>query len=123
MDSNKMKKTTNPSPLMKRFKKAGLLGCFDGTGVNSENCKEILYGKKMTDDLVESLKHLIKCYDLVCDPENASCKEITMWRLRFLHHMQISKYSREIFMSSPSKEMIKKTPEEFLEENCCDKKI
>ncbi len=32
------------SPLMARFKKAGLLGCFDGTGVNSQNYKEILNG-------------------------------------------------------------------------------
>ncbi len=30
------------SPLMARFKKAGLLGCFDNTGINSENYKEFL---------------------------------------------------------------------------------
>ncbi len=30
------------SPRMTRLKKAGLLGCFDGTGVNSENYKDIL---------------------------------------------------------------------------------
>jgi hypothetical protein len=31
------------SPRMARLKKAGLLGCFDGTGVTSENYKEILH--------------------------------------------------------------------------------
>ncbi len=30
------------SPRMARFKKAGLLGCFDGTGVNSENYRDFL---------------------------------------------------------------------------------
>lgn len=30
------------SPRMARFKKAGLLGCFDGTGVNSENYKDFI---------------------------------------------------------------------------------
>jgi hypothetical protein len=30
------------SPLMARFKKAGLLGCFDNTGINSKNYKELL---------------------------------------------------------------------------------
>ncbi len=32
------------SDRVKRFEKAGLLGCFDGTGVNSENYKEVLSG-------------------------------------------------------------------------------
>ncbi len=30
------------SPRIARLKKAGLLGCFDGTGVNSENYKDVL---------------------------------------------------------------------------------
>jgi Protein of unknown function (DUF551) len=30
--------------MIDRFKKAGLMGCFDGSGVTSENYKEILYG-------------------------------------------------------------------------------
>jgi len=37
------------SPQVKRFKKAGLMGCFDDTGVNSENYKEFLYSTP-TDD-------------------------------------------------------------------------
>lgn len=35
------------SERMERFNKAGLLGCFDGTGVTSENYKEYLNGKNM----------------------------------------------------------------------------
>jgi len=35
-------KTTNISPRMQRFKDAGLLGCFDGSGVTSENCKDVM---------------------------------------------------------------------------------
>lgn len=47
------------SPLMQRFKDGGLLGCFDGTGVTSENCK----------------KHIDKVY-IVVDREALSSEEI-----------------------------------------------
>jgi len=44
--------TSQPRPMsarMARFKKAGLIGCFNNTGVNSGSCKDIIqdsYNKK-----------------------------------------------------------------------------
>jgi hypothetical protein len=35
------------SPRMQRFKDSGLLGCFDDTGITSENYKDHLYEDKM----------------------------------------------------------------------------
>ncbi len=41
--------------LYESFKKAALIGCFDGTGVTSENYKEILYGNKMSKEQIHNI--------------------------------------------------------------------
>lgn len=45
------------SPLMKRLRKTGLLGCFDGTGVTSENYKQVL-GEFFREELTKEAEEM-----------------------------------------------------------------
>lgn len=45
---------------IKRFEEAGLMGCFDGTGVTSENYKDILNGEHPLDKAIAAMDELIK---------------------------------------------------------------
>jgi hypothetical protein len=59
-------KTTKLSPRMQRFKDAGLLGCFDDTGINSENCKDKMrYREPKADDIPNCQKAIKLVHELV----------------------------------------------------------
>lgn len=79
-----------------------------------------------TEDFIEILKELVKCYES-SKPGSPIHKEMDMWRSKFLKYdenmenLEIENaYSaycvRSIFKSSPSYEMLKKSPEELLNE-------
>jgi len=73
------------------------------------------------EDLINFLREIIYCYDFVNDPaESPSRKEVTMWRKRFLQSLDsstLSAYIKEVFLSCPSDEFIKRSPEQNIEEN------
>jgi hypothetical protein len=74
-----------------------------------------------SEDLIKSMKEVIRCYEMCNDPKSPMINEIHMWRDRFLKE-NIEKVYHETgraqayFSAIPSENLMKKTPEEWLEE-------
>jgi hypothetical protein len=72
----------------------------------------------MTEDLVNALKELVRCYE-ECNNRSVLSDEITMWRKRFINCKISEKLPdkriliKEIFLSIPSDCLMKTTPEEY----------
>lgn len=67
----------------------------------------------MKNEMIDTLKELIRSYDLCNDPDSPIIREISMWRYRFLSEEKedIVKFT---FLAVPSENLMNTTPEEFL---------
>jgi hypothetical protein len=75
----------------------------------------------MTEDLINAMKELVRCYESANDRESATNKEIEMWRDRFIRSiprlvdlkkdMQMTAH----FLCLPSEEIIKRPVEQWIE--------
>jgi hypothetical protein len=75
----------------------------------------------MTEDIINAMKELIRCYEYANDPSNATLKEIEMWRSRFLTSVpRLGTIEKDahmfcFFKALPSESMIMKEPEKHIE--------
>ncbi len=75
-------------------------------------------GRMKNEDFINSMKELIRCYEICNDPNSPVSREIQMWRFRFLKDNNKIKscdsLTENYFMATSSDVMMEKTPERCL---------
>lgn len=66
------------------------------------------------DELVSSLKELIRCYEYMTSPDSPTCLEIDMWRKRFIQSQNLSPVHARYLCYVPSENLMKTTPEDYI---------
>lgn len=69
-----------------------------------------------TEEFIDTLKELIRCYDYCNDEDSPINEEISMWRHRFLKENNVCDgYIEEVFWSIPSETFLSyENPEKLL---------
>lgn len=76
----------------------------------------------MTEDLVNAMKELIRCYEMYNKHDSPIRKEITMWREKFLSTADLTKdrdkgaFVWMCFLATPVENFLNKSPEKWIEE-------
>lgn len=72
----------------------------------------------MTEDLVNSMRELIRCYDIYKGQSDLNL-EVNMWRGRFINEQfGLTQEQICLFLCMPSEQFIQNTPEGILKEIC-----